>query len=512
MAELRIRKAGAGIAALLALTAGALVACSPSSSDKGGDDTLTVARTGDIDLLDPARATAFQTVQSLELVYDTLVDTDDDGKLVPGLAEKWTVAPDGKLMTFTLRSGVTFHDGTKLTAADAKATLDRVLDPKTASVVASYLGNVTAVAAPDEQTLTLTLKQPDASLLTALSYVGTSILAGKDITADTVGKKPNGTGPYQWKSWHQGQSLKLTANPKYFGGAAKTRNLEFRVIPDEASVLSGMKAGSFDLGLVTDPAVAKQSGSKVQLLDQPTLSYHVLQLNGRKGPLAKPAVRQAIACAIDRKDIVDSVYFGDAKLTGPITSPAYEYDATKGLPCEPGDLDAAKDMLAKAGYPRGFTLHTIVMTGAYSTSTNIGQALQGQLSRLGVSLDLDRQPTTVYVPAWKDAKFDAAVALNGGSADPYLQYSRYFTSGGSLSVPAGLSDPELDRLLREGNASTDYPVRKRTFEQLQQRLLVDSPWVWLFRNQTYYLLGENVTGFHPSPTESLTSLRTTTFK
>jgi peptide/nickel transport system substrate-binding protein len=500
----------AAITASLVVAAGGLAACSPNPAGDKNKNSLTIARTGDIDLLDPARATAFQTTQTLALVYDTLLTTDDSGKLAPGLATTWTVA--GNAVTFALRTNVKFHDGTPFTAADVKATIERDLDPKTSSVVRSYLKVITAVDTPDDKTVVLTLKHPDTSLLTALTYVGTSIVAAKDIKAGTVAQKPNGTGPYKWAQWVQNQRLDLDANSAYWGGQPKNDGLEFRVIPDEASIVSGMKAHSFDFGLLSDPAVARQvsTGSDVQVINEPTLSYHVLQLNGRRGPLTNIKARQAIACAIDRQQVAATVYFGHATVTGPITSPAYPYDATSGLPCMPGDVVAAKKLLAESGNPNGFTLHTIVATGEYSTSTNIAQVLQSQLAAIGVKLQIDRQQTNVYVPNWTKANFDAAVALNGGSVDPYLQYSRYFTTEGSLKVPAGLADPKLDQLLTQGNAATDQASRKQVFGQLQQTLLTDSPWVWLFRNQVYYLTAKGVTGFKPLPTESLHYLRETT--
>jgi peptide/nickel transport system substrate-binding protein len=501
------------LAAGLALVGAATAACSPGSSSKNkSGGTFVVARTGDIDVLDPARATAFQTTQTLGLVYDTLVDTDSKGNLVGGLAKDWKV--DGTNVTLNLRTGVTFHNGDPLTAADAKATLERDQDTKTASVVRSYLLNVASIATPDDHTLQLTLKQPDASLLTALTYVGTSILDHKDIEAGTVARQPNGTGPFKWQSWQQNQRLRLAANARYFKGAPKVKSLEFRVIPDEASIVSGMKAGGFQLGILTDPAVARQarSGGKIgKLVSNPTLSYHVLQLNSKVGPLQNQQVRQAIACAINRKEIIDTVYFGQATPTGPITSPEYQSSATKGLPCTTApDLDKAKELMAAAGYANGFKLHTIVDIGEYNSSTNIAQVLQAQLAKINVTLDLDRQQSGVYVPNWLKANFDAALALNGGSTDPYLQYNRYFTSTGSLTVAAAFADPQLNQLLQQGNATTNVDTRKDVFVQLQQKLLEDSPWVWLFRNETYYVLAKGVNGFAATPSETLDSLAAVT--
>lgn len=503
----KTRHLRAQLAAATVCVAVAVAGCNPSSEagdGEGDGGPFIVARTGDIDVRDPARATAFQTVQTLDLVFDTLIETNDAGELEPSLATEWEVSGDGRTVTLTLREGVTFHNGATFTAADAKATLDRVMDPETGSVVASNLVNVAEVRADGDTTLVLELKKPDASLLNVLSSVGTAILDEDDIKAGTVEREVNGTGPFRWGSWEQGQQVTIKANEDYWGDVPQLDTVEMRVIPDESSILSGMRAGSFDLGIVSDPSVANQADPEaMQVLSQPTLSYHVLQLNGRRGPLQKLGVRQAIACAIDRQQVVDTAYFGQGEVTGPITSPAYDLDPTAGLPCDPPDLDAARDLLARAGYADGLTLETIVMVGEYATATNIAQSVQGQLSKIGVQLELKQQQTNVYVDNWLAADFDAAVALNGGSTDPYLMYGRYYTDGASLADPAGLSDPGLDQLLQEANSTTDEAQRQQIFTQLQEELLRLSPWVWLQHNQSYYLVANDVEGFKALTTESL---------
>ena len=505
------RRVGFGVIAVCAVV---LSGCNPSSDSGEEEDAggpFLVARTGDIDGLDPATATAFQTIQTLDLVYDTLLETDESGELEPSLASDWEVSEDGKTVTLTLREGVKFHDGADFTADDAVATLDRVLDPETGSVVASNLANVSDVRADGDTTLVIELARPDTALLDVLTSVGTAMLDSEDIEADTVKREVNGTGPFRWGSWEEGQKVTIEANEDYWGEVPQLSEVEMRVIPDESSILSGMQAGAFDLGIVSDPSVAKQADPEaMQVLSQPTLSYHVLQLNGRRGPLRELEVRQAIACAIDRQEVVDTAYLGEGEVTGPITSPAYEYDATEGLPCDPPDPEAATDLLEEAGYGDGLTLETIVMVGEYSTATNIAQSVQGQLSDIGVELDLQQQQTDVYVDNWLAANYDAAVALNGGSTDPYLMYGRYYTSDASLAAPAGLADPQLDQLLRDANATTDEDERTEIFGQLQQELLRLSPWVWLQHNQSYYLVGEDVEGFAAMPTESLESLTTAT--
>lgn len=479
------------------------------SAPSGG--TFVVARTGDVDQLDPQKATAFQTVETLSLVYSRLVALDQDGKVVPDLATKWDTSADGKSVTFTLRSGVTWHDGDPFTAADVKASITRILDEKTAAVARSNLKTITAVDAVGTDQVKLTLSAPSTALLYSLASVNSAILHTKDITANSVAKTPDGTGPFVWSKWAQGQQVTLTANTKYFGGTPKIGTLQFRVIPAESSIVSGMKAGAFQLGILSDPTVANNAGTsaKFSLVKQPVLSYHALMLNGRKGPLKDVRVRQAIACAIDRDQVVKTAANGDGTVTGPITSPGFQFSATQGLPCTPGDTAAAKAMMTAAGYGSGITLNTIVETGEYATAVAEGQNLQSQLKAIGVTLKLTQLTTDPYVKAWLAADFDAAVALNGGSYDPYLMYGRYYTSGGSLSLPGGLDSTTLNGLLVKGNTSTVDADRQKIYQQLQSELLKESPWVWMFRSDDYYLVGSDATAFKPRADELLTSLAST---
>jgi peptide/nickel transport system substrate-binding protein len=502
------------IGAIAATVVVGSAACAPSGSPKSassGTSTFVVARTGDIDKLDPHLATAFQTQQTLGLIYSTLIKTSATGQIQPDLATRWTTAPNGRTVTFTLRSGVTWQDGSPFTSTDVKASIQRILDQSTGAVARSNLLSISKVETPDNATVVLRLSRPSASLLYSLTSVNSAIESAKDIAAGKVGKTPDGTGPFAWKTWNPGQQVILTGNPTYYGGAPKIKTLEFRVIPNESSILSGMKARAFQLGLISDPGVARQArtSSAYSLVKQPSLSYHVLMLNGRKGPLRNQQVRQAISCAVDRNQVLQTAAYGDGTVTGPITSPAFSYSPTDGLPCAPGDTAKAKSMLAAAGYAKGFSLGTIVETGEYATASAEAQNLQSQLSKIGVTLRLQQLSTGPYVSAWLKGGYDAAVALNGGAYDPYLMYGRYFTSGGSLSKPAGLDSSTLAGLLTHGNATGDGGQRQTIYGNLQKELLAESPWVWTFRSDDYYLVGSGVHGFTPRPDELLSGLTAT---
>src|SRR5690606_11403187 len=256
----------------------------------------------------------------------------------------------------------------------------------------------------------------------------------------------NGTGPFTLAQRTPDQSIALSPNPGYWGGAPRVPTLEFRVIPDETSIVSAMQSGNIDFAVFDDPLVAQSAeGSGLTVTKTPQLSYHVLQLNARRAPLDNLDVRLAIQCAIDRQQVLDTAALGEGEVTGPITSPAYRSDPA-ARPCPQRDLDAATRHLAAAGHAGGLTLSTIVSQGEYATSVNEATNIQAQLAEAGITLNLEVLESGAYVDRWVAADFETAVALNGGRPDPDGMYGRYFTSTGNLNEVAGYSSPELDAL------------------------------------------------------------------
>jgi peptide/nickel transport system substrate-binding protein len=499
---------------LAVVTAVVLLSACSSSDDAGGElqegGNFVVARTADIDKLDPHVATTFGTIQTMGIVYDTLTDLDDQLQPEPSLAESFEYSEDGRTLKFVLREGVTFHDGSELDSADVVASIERILDEKTGAVARTNFLSIEKIEAPDPLTVTLELSRPDSSLPIGLSLVNASILPTEAIEDGSVDKEPVGSGPFTFGDWQQGESVTLEANEDFWGEGPFVDSVEFRVVPEESSILSGMQANQFELGLLTDPQVATQVADTGALTLQriPSLDYHALMLNGRRPPLDKLEVRQAIACAIDRQEVVDSAALGEGEVTGPITSPAYRSDPSAGLPCDPPDTEAAQQLLEEAGEEDGFSLDAIVMTGGYATAVDEGQSLKAQLAEIGVDLKTTSLESSVYVERWLEADFDAAVALNGGLPDPYLMYGRYFTSDGSLSGPAGLTDSNLSRLLEEGRAETDEAARTEIFDEFSQATLEASPWAWLFVGYNYRLVSGNVEGFEEEPSGALDSIAT----
>ena len=491
--------AAAALATTLSFGTGA--GASPS------DSTLVVGMTSDPDTLFPWKATQFQAVNVLGLVYGTLTELDQDLNVVPGLAESWEVSEDGLTVTLSLRAGVTFADGSTFGSEDVVSSLEQIQHEETAAVAAASLASVTGIEAPDESTVVLTLSAPDAALATNLASVNLAMLSSED-TEEALNTAPNGTGPFTFDSREASQSLTLVRNDAYWGDAPLLGGVEFRVIPDETSIVSALESGNVQFAVLDDPLVAETVGANITVAETPQLSYHVLQLNARKGALTDVNVRLAIQCAIDRQQVLDTAAFGEGEVTGPITSPAYRSDPAV-RPCPERDLDKAAEYLEAAGMADGVTVQAIVSQGEYATSVAEAQNLQAQLAEANITLELEVLEIGTFVDRWIAADFEAAIALNGGRPDPDGMYGRYFTSTGNLNEVAGYSSDTLDELFAAGKASTDPEERAGIYEQISAELENNAAWIWLFTSYTYTATTADVTGFIPMANGSLQYLRVT---
>lgn len=492
-----------GVAALAAVSL-LLAGCSSSSARPG---KLVIGVTTDAGQLFPWKATQFQSVGVLQNIYGTLTEFDEDLTVVPGLAESWKTGDDGRTVTLRLREGVTFADGSRFDSSDVKHSLDKLRDPKTAAVAAATLASVEKVTAPDADTVELALSAPDAALLSNLASVNAAMLSSAD-TEKELSAAPNGTGPFAFASRKPSQTLSLKRNDSYWGPRPELDAVEFRVIPDDDSILSAMQAGNVQFAVFDNPVVG-QTAEDLDLNVHKTsqLSYHTLQLNAKRDNLSDVHSRLAVQCAIDRSAVLDTAGFGEGKVTGPITSPEYRSDPDS-RPCPKRDLDAARDHLRKAGKD-SLTIETIVSQGEYATSVDEAQNLKAQLADADIELDLEVLESGAFVDAWIAADFDAAVALNGGREDPDGMYGRYFTSHGNLNKVAGYSSPELDELFAQGKSTGDKSQRERIYREIGAELEDNAAWIWLFTGYTYTATTTNVKGFTPLASGSLQYLRTT---
>jgi peptide/nickel transport system substrate-binding protein len=233
------------------VTSLALAGCSGGSSGATGgkaDGPLVFGISADPTQTVPWLSTSTQSIQVLGQIYSTLLNTDANLQPVAGLADLPKISDDGLTYTFTLKKDLKFGNGSALDSEDVKYTFDTIMDPATKATSASYFASVKGIEAPDPQTVVVTLKAPDASFVSALSNVNTSIVPS-DVPVDSLTTKPVGSGPYLFESRTPNQSITLKANPGYYQGKPGLTGVQFRIIADEKAMVSALRSGAVDMAV-----------------------------------------------------------------------------------------------------------------------------------------------------------------------------------------------------------------------------------------------------------------------
>jgi len=483
----------------------------PTAAPKKGG-ILIAARAADATGLDPHKQTAFASFRVLELIYEPLVTFDKDLNIIPALAESWKFSTDGLTLTMAVRKNVKFHSGNVMTSNDVKYTFTRIQDQTTAAAARSNFTGIDSMDTPDANTIVFHLHAPNAAILASMTSVNASIVDSTLVAAGTdPGKVDVGTGPFKLNSWVPDKTLKLDAFKDYWqAGLPYLDGIEFRTIPDESSILAGLRAGTIDWALINDPRVAIAAGSsqsKLTIIRAPQLSYNVLQLNATHPVFKDVRVRQALACAIDRQQVLDTASLGEGQVTGPATPPYYQIDLSKTF-CPTPDIAKAQQLLTDSG-AKNISFTIIAAASEPPQALSEAQNIQAQLKAIGVEVKIESLELGVYVDRWLKGDFDAAIALNGGNPDAGVMFNRYWMSTGNLNKVAGYSDPAIDKLLTDGISTTDPAARKAIYDQVQTKLIEAAPWIWLYVGFEYRVTQPYVQGFYVLSNGANTALKST---
>ncbi len=481
----------------------------PTAAPKKGG-TLIAARAADAKGLDPHKQTAFSSFRMLEMIYDPLFTFDKDLKVVPNLAEAWKWSEDGKTLTVTLRKNVKFHDGGAMTSEDVKFSFERVLDEKTGAAARSSFTGITKMDTPDANTIVFTLSAPNAALPAAMTSLNAAIISKKQVSGGADPAKVDvGTGAFMIDKWEPDRTFTMKANKDFWiAGLPRIDAIEWRTIPDESSILAGLRAKTLDYAIINDSRVAIRAsagGSSIVMSRAPALAYHVLQLNASRPIFQDVKVRQAIACAIDRQEVLDTASLGEGEVTSPATPPYYRANLND-LFCYKKDEAKAKQLLADAKVT-GLKFKIMAAADEPPTAVAEAQSIQAQLKKIGIESEIETLELGVYVDRWLKGDFDATVALNGGNPDPEVMFNRYWNTTGNLNKVAAYNNPDIDKLLEQGRMISDPEKRKPIYLDIQKKLAEAAPWVWLYVGYEYRAMQPFVKNFTPLPNGSQIYLR-----
>ena len=486
---------------------------SASVSPRTTGATMVVGTVNNVTKIDPDVVTNFLDFSALGLIYNSLVQQNANLQIVPALATSWAFSGGNRNLALQLRRGVKFDDGSAMTSADVVASLDRALATKTADPSASFLSSVTKIRASGPYAVILTMSHADVSVLEGLATVNMAIMPATAITAGTIATKPDGTGPFMFSNEVPNTSFTVKANPNYWGGKVTLGTVELKTIPSEQSISAALQAGTIQLGLLSQPTVVSTIPQSFIFQHVMDLSYRALQLQDKVGILANVNARRAIACATNRNQILQDAVFGDGKVVGPVPLGPYATTPVSAI-CPTQNLAQARRYLKASGHAHGFSFTAITSTDLDSTSAAQAVAMQSQLARVGIKMNIQNLAANAYIQDWLKGKFQAAFAQNGADPNPYIMYGRYFGKGAGLGIPAGYSSASLQRELLAGDENSTLAGQKADWQKLNNDLTSNAVWIWLFDSYDYAVMSSHVHGFTLSANAAteLASLATSSLK
>jgi len=442
--------------------------------------------------LDPRVGVDAQSERIDEMLFDSLVRRDEHFQLQPWLAESWET-PDPQTYIFHLHHGVHFHNGQPLTARDVKWTFDSLLSGKLRTSKGSTFTALDHIDTPDDYTVIFRLKERMASLLWNVSDGAIGIVpygSGEDFN-----RNPIGSGPFRFVNAQQDKNVVVERNPTYWATPAKLSRVEFRVIPDATTRALELRKRSADVvsnALTPDMVLTLQKDDGLQVLRGPGTIYAYLALNLRDPTLRDVRVRRALAYSIDLAPIIHYLWRDQARPADSVLPPqhwAYDPNVAK----YPYDPALARKLLDEAGYraKNGIRFHLEMKTSTEESTRLLAAVLQQQLREVGITLDIRSfEFATFYSDITKGAYQLHSLRWVGGNLDPDI-FEYIFATKSFAPKRANrtfYSNPKVDALIEQSRATLDQNQRKQLFDEVQQIVADDLPYInlWYFDNVIVY--------------------------
>jgi peptide/nickel transport system substrate-binding protein len=485
----------------LGTTGSARAAAYVAGAKRGG--TLQAALTGEPDSLDPALSQIYTGAQVYDNIFSKLVDLDSNQKVIGVLATSWKQTGP-TTWVFDLRPNVKFHNGEAFTAADVKYTFERILAPKTASGYAPLYQAIKSVQVVDPHRVVFHLKTPFGPFLTNLANNG-EIVNKKAIEGANPARHPVGTGPFQFVDWVQGDHITLKRFPGYFEQPKPYLDgITFRFLPVDQSRLDALQSGQLDW---VDAVPLQQLG---QLKHNPSYTYvgsalagipDFLAMNCKSGPFTNKALRQAVAWAVDKREITAVAYFGAGE-PGSEEVPSGSVWHDKADPYAGGpNLSKAKALMKAAGYGKGLTVDYLGLP-QYPELLKTGEVVREQLKQIGITMNIQQVDVSVWFDRYSKGSYEITSAYQERSIDPDNFYSLVTKTGASINA-MGYSNPKVDELIDRAAQETAFAKRKALYTQLRRIVLDDAPLVFVHYETLNYLMRKNVHGSTINPTLEL---------
>jgi len=528
---------------LLVLTLTVILTLGMAMSGMAQEKVLVFGSSGDAVRLDPADVTDGESIQRMDNIFEGLVEYESGStEIKPCLAESWDVSEDGTEIVFDLRKGVKFHDGTDFNADAVVFSFERQYNPEHPyhqygewPYWGYMFSDIEKMEKIDDYTVKLTLKAPNASIMTSLAMFTVCIVSpsnAEKYKEDTF-KNPCGTGPFKFVEWVKDDHITLEANEDYWRERTQLDKLIFRVIEDPSARLLALEVGEVHGIEYPNPSDLEriEANPDLVLMTEPGMNVGYMAMNTGYGyidankngvkdddeplektpgyfePLTKKEVRKAINMAIDKESIVNDIYMGTATVAKnglPPVVMGYN-DEIEDYPYDP---ERAKELLAEAGYPDGFevTLHVMPVSRPYMFDPpKIGEAIQSYLAAVGIEVEFYQVDWGTYLQETEAGQHQMCLlGWTGDNGDPdnflNVLYGLNACSIGTAGNYAFYTNQTNQELLTQAVRTYDVDKRITYYKKAQEMIHEDAGWVYLAHSNQNVVFRNNVVGYTLHPT------------
>lgn len=470
--------------------------------------TLNLSTSSSPSRLNPIIIADSASSEITQWLFNGLIKYDKDGNIVTDLAQTYHFENDTKLI-FKLKKGIKWHDGVEFTADDVVFTYEKIMDKNIYTPRKTNFKEVKSVKKIDKYTLEINYKRPyfKALVIWMMEIIPKHLLKDeKNLMSSFFDRKPVGTGPYKIKEFKTGADIELFANEDYFEGKPKIEKIHYKFIPDPNTSFLMLRQKQLDIGDLTPLQIDRQIDSQFKknfkIIEKPSFSYDYLGFNLKMEKFKNPKIREALSLGIDRKELVDILFFGHGKIcTGPFLPGSFAFNSEVEEP-KP-NLKKAKELLKEAGFDETnpFTFEIVTNTGN-ETRINTAQIIQYQLSKIGVKVNIRVMEwqaflnTVVYPRNFETVLLGWSLAL---MPDAYpLWHSKADTLGGFNLV--GYNNKKVDELIDKSSSIIDMNELSKIYKELYTIIAEDKPYLFLYIPNSISVVNNEIKNIEPALT------------
>lgn len=482
----------------------ALTACSGDKSDASSKIVVGIPQDLE-DSLDPHEAVAAGTKEILFNIYEGLLKPDETGNLVPAVAKEYSVSPEGLTYTFKLRDGVKFHNGNPVTAEDVKYSIEKSAGMTGGESLISAFSMIASVIVVDDNTVEINLKGPDIDFPAYVANINAAIIPKDN---DKPSTNPIGTGPYKYVSRSPQENIVLKKFDEYWGTPANIEDVTLKIIPNADSIVMNLNGGAVDMFARLTVTQTQQLADNFNVLEGEMNLVQALYLNNAVKPFDNVDVRRALSYAVDVKNVLELTSDGKGFPVGSSMFPAFKKYYVDLSDSYPTDIEKAKELLAKAGYPDGFSF-SITVPSNYQPHIDTAQVIAEQLKAINVKADIK----LVEWNSWLSDVYSARqyestlIGVDASSLTASAMLDRFRSDADNNFT--NYSNADYDNIYSKVFTATSDDERTEIYKELQKNLADNAANVYIQDMAEFVALSDKYEGytFYPMYVQDLAKLK-----